>query len=371
MAALAGAPARQLPQLQVGDEARAYWKSGRKLYRATVEGVNGDGTFSLRYEDGDEWDAVPMDFIRRPDGSTMLPSMDQALASVKTGLKHGVSTCAVDPAGLDALFPAIKAVFRPQVVKYSNTNPSISMKDGKHGERIDWKVSSYMEVDEAMGGAMQRNVTVNPGLLEVCTPLLEQCNRHFSTWYQELHGPGSIRELVRLQSFITRYRPLPNENALLRHIDGAHVDGSVILALPTDMPFEGGGVTVWEGDPEQAYHYSMGPGDMCFLDNYVWHQGNPITAGERWSLVIFYAVSRSSSSRLIRIIQQAAQEKTGSTHHENGKPRDPNGAQQERRQNQGECGVNDGGDTPGNPDLPIIPSSEEDEEEGEADEQGE
>ena len=34
------------------------------------------------------------------------------------------------------------------------------------------------------------------------------------------------------------------------HIDGAHVDGSIILALPTDFPFEGGGVTVWEQQRE-------------------------------------------------------------------------------------------------------------------------
>ena len=122
-----------------------------------------------------------------------------------------------------------------------------------------------------------------------------------------------------------RYRPLPNENALLRHIDGAHVDGSVILALPTDCPWEGGGVTVWEpkphsaqqqqqqqqqqqsaplqplglqeaapvGEPlqqppqpagmtageaagsnahETSFSYGMAPGDLCLLDNAVWHQ---------------------------------------------------------------------------------------------------
>ena len=105
---------------------------------------------------------------------------------------------------------------------------------------------------------------VPPSLPQVCRPLLQRCNDLFSAWFERLHGAGSIQNLVRLQSFITRsaythstcsvmcrcmcnqlppgttlhalrYRPLPNENALLRHIDGAQVDGSVILALPTDL----------------------------------------------------------------------------------------------------------------------------------------
>ena len=38
---------------------------------------------------------------------------------------------------------------------------------------------------------------------------------------------------------------------------------------------------VWEED-EVQWDYPMNPGDVCFLDHYVWHQGNPITTGERW-----------------------------------------------------------------------------------------
>ena len=66
----------------------------------------------------------------------------------------------------------------------------------------------------------------------------------------------------------------------------AQVDGSLILALPTDVEWRGsgGGVTVWEGpeEDEVQWDYPMNPGDVCFLDHYVWHQGNPITTGERW-----------------------------------------------------------------------------------------
>ena len=294
-------------------------------------------------------------------------------------------------------------------------------------------VSAYMEVDNNTPGAAQRGVACDPDLLEVMAPLLEQCNRQFTAWYESLHGTGSVPRLKRLQSFVTRYRPFPNENALLRHVDGAHVDGSVILALPTDSPFAGGGVTVWEptpalqlppskqpqtpaqnqprnssaaaptgvnshsgadlpaasaplppgcasvsacnGRPELAYLYPMSPGSLCLLDNCVWHQvyyffplflctfpsacvlfpfgtymtlptfmssfqshvgvsadshdarqhyflpfpslnvcllqGNPITAGERWSLVIFYAVKPVDSSRLLKIVKKAADEKRG------------------------------------------------------------
>ena len=34
--------------------------------------------------------------------------------------------------------------------------------------------------------------------------------------------------------------------------DGANVDGSCILALPTDEPFEGGALHVWDGKPKQV-----------------------------------------------------------------------------------------------------------------------
>ena len=52
-----------------------------------------------------------------------------------------VSLAAVDPAYLEDMFPQIKAIFKPQVVKYSNTNPDIAQADGgAHGEKVDWKV---------------------------------------------------------------------------------------------------------------------------------------------------------------------------------------------------------------------------------------
>jgi hypothetical protein len=93
----------------------------------------------------------------------------------------------------------------------------------------------------------------------------------------------------------------------------SQVDGSLILALPTDVEWRGsgGGVTVWEGpeEDEVQWDYAMNPGDICFLDNYVWHQGNPITAGERWALVIFYRTKQVKGTRFSRMFLKAAAER--------------------------------------------------------------
>ena len=87
-----------------------------------------------------------------------------------------------------------------------------------------------MELDPSLGGQMQKQVKCNTKLLEVCLPMLEACDAQFSEWYRSKKGPDSIHKLVRLQSFITRYRVNPDESAgLLRHIDGVQVR---LLVLP-------------------------------------------------------------------------------------------------------------------------------------------
>jgi hypothetical protein len=187
--------------LKVGDEAKAMWKCGRKFYNVVVEGVNDDGTYSLSYEDGDKWESVSADRMRLRD-DTPLTILEVPLEKEK--LRHSCVPQAIDSQYLHELSPKIIEIFKPQVVKYSNTNPDISAKDGSHGEKIDWKVSSYMEVDDTTPGAAQRGVQCDLDLLDLMKPLLTQCDELFSSWYEKLHGAGSITHLVRRQSFITR-----------------------------------------------------------------------------------------------------------------------------------------------------------------------
>ena len=89
-------------------------------------------------------------------------------------------------------------------------------------------------------------------------------------------------QVKRLMTFITRYTAAPNENALLKHVDGAgKVDGSVVVALPIDRwtgpeetnSFEGhgGGLTFWDGKSRplgrpQEIQYDTRSGDLAFID---------------------------------------------------------------------------------------------------------
>lgn len=139
-------PPRSAAALSVGDVASARWKMGRRWYRVVVDAVNDDGTYSLTYEDGDKWTAVPPEFVRTNTGVPLVP----ASPALRPGLRHEVVPEAVSADYLTRLFPFIKEAFQPQVVKYSNTNPDISSVDGKHGERIDWKVRPRRPVGHSL-----------------------------------------------------------------------------------------------------------------------------------------------------------------------------------------------------------------------------
>ena len=63
---------------------------------------------------------------------------------------------------------------------------------------------------------------------------------------------------------MTRYRPNPDETHLPRHIDGANVDGSLVLGLPTYSAFgESGGVTVWDGENDVETFRCTAPLRTC------------------------------------------------------------------------------------------------------------
>ena len=56
------------------------------------------------------------------------------------------------------------------------------------GQQIEWRASSYMEIDAAMGGSSQKNITPDLELLRICQPILQHCDRIFTRWYSSLHG---------------------------------------------------------------------------------------------------------------------------------------------------------------------------------------
>jgi hypothetical protein len=213
--------------------------------------------------------------------------------------------------------PIVTDLFQPQTVSYNGGVANIKQ----------WRISTYLEVME--GGIPCTNP--HEELKCHCWELLETCNSLFASWYKQQHACNDATTstsykvdadgnpiVSRLMTFITRYTPAPDENALLKHVDGAgKVDGSVVVALPIDRwtaseeenSFEGygGGLTFWDGrrtqrsadgknrGPEEIV-YDTRSGDIAFIDRAVWHQANPITKGTRWALVIFYKVERNNKS---------------------------------------------------------------------------
>ena len=219
-----------------------------------------------------------------PMASEMPPDTVAALTRHRwLALRHKCVCRGIEPAKLEKCFDDIRATFSPQQVDYSNT---------AYGKN-HWTLSCFMEYSN---GVAAGNIDLAAGapLLDVCRGLLDECDSVFLPWWETLHPKprNATRTLHRMQSFVTRYRPMPSETHLPRHIDGANVDGSLILGLPTYSSFgASGGLTVWDGeDDAEQFVYPVAAGDVCLLDSRVWHQSNPISDGERWVIVIFYEV---------------------------------------------------------------------------------
>ena len=196
-------------------------------------------------------------------------------------LRHKVLKRQLSPAMLEGMFDDIVRTFTPQQVDYSNT---------AYG-KDHWNLSCFMQYTNGVA-AGKVDLRAGERLMTVCAPILAACDDVFLRWYETLHPKRKTasRSLLRLQSFVTRYRPNPDETHLPRHIDGANIDGSLVLGLPSHAGFGGGGLTVWDGDGDrEVFEYpDIGAGDACVLDARVWHQSNPVSSGERWVVVIFY-----------------------------------------------------------------------------------
>jgi len=151
-------------------------------------------------------------------------------------LRHRAIRAALSERELERAFDAIRGAFSPQQVGYANT---------AYG-KDHWQLSCFMEYGN---GVARGNIDLGRGalLMRAAQPTLAACDAVFLRWYDDTHpylSSKKARRLERLQSFVTRYRSVTHETHLPRHIDGADVDGSLVLGLPSETGFGGGGLTV-------------------------------------------------------------------------------------------------------------------------------
>lgn len=215
---------------------------------------------------------------------TLLGLLAQRAAGGKAvlqGIRHALVRNVIPQAQIEAVFPDMKEAYIQQPLDYG--------RNSRYGD--NWRISCYIVVMENW----KPKIYPHEPMVRCMTPVMNQCCDEFAKWYCRLHNFPAIDVHV-MNAFVTRYRPIHNEDELQRHIDGSNVDGSVILALPTDDPFEGGKLHVWDGKPQEEFEYQMKPGDVIFLDNAVWHQAKPITCGTRWALVLFLKLQKPAAN---------------------------------------------------------------------------
>lgn len=129
--------------------------------------------------------------------------------------RHLVLPKAIQADYLDALFPELLKLFQPQTVHYNGGVAAIK----------EWKISCYLEVMD--GGVPTTHPNV--ALRDLFLPLLQSCNDLFLHWYRQQHACNhdhrcsrpaasstTIDTVRRLMTFVTRYTPAPDEQALLK-----------------------------------------------------------------------------------------------------------------------------------------------------------
>jgi len=204
--------------------------------------------------------------------------------SLASTMRHFLLRQGITSAKLVELFPSMKAAYLQQPLDYG--------RNSRYGS--NWRISCYLVVMENW----KPKIDVHQPMVDCMEGVMHECIGCFERWYCELKRLESVKASV-MNAFVTRYKPVQDEDQLEKHIDGASVDGSVILALPTDDPFKGGKLMVWDGKPQQELSYEMAPGDMMLLDNAVWHQAKPISCGTRWALVLFLRLHPGPARQLL------------------------------------------------------------------------
>jgi len=165
-------------------------------------------------------------------------------------LRHVLVRGCVSPQLLVERFPRIKGAYTQQALDYG--------KNSRYGDR--WKISCYIvvfcvELKRRVGcaieqasrrwrGGTRREILISTQvvlekwkpkimphepMVEALSDVVDMCCRRFEAWYLERFERS--RRASVMNAFVTRYRPKPDEAELKKHIDGANVDGSVILCL--------------------------------------------------------------------------------------------------------------------------------------------
>jgi len=226
------------------------------------------------------------------NGSSLLEQARQVLlwaesqnCGQKKLLRHTLIRGAINGNELTGRLDQMLKAYKQQTLDY-----------GRHSRYGDeWKISCYLVVLEKW----KPKILPHPPMVDCLSDIMNQCVRVYEKWYSDRFSQPKVRASV-MNCFLTRYSASDaRESQLKKHIDGANVDGSVILACPTHDPYEGGALKVWDKrrflpskkhdeKEDSVYLYDdLRPGDVILLGARLWHQALPITRGTRFALVLF------------------------------------------------------------------------------------
>jgi hypothetical protein len=141
-------------------------------------------------------------------------------------LKHACFRQICDKAEVDKAFEGVLENYHEQQLQ-------------EYSRYKNWRQSCYMEVHPTWNP----QPPVNAKLCQAMDGLVNRAKEVFAEWYKELHGLQDV-EVIVLNSFITKYIPVEGKAEFGKHVDGAKIDGSIVLALPTDEPHDWPGLQV-------------------------------------------------------------------------------------------------------------------------------
>ena len=193
-------------------------------------------------------------------------------------LRHAAVRQAIDGAWLQEKLESMVKAYVQQTLDYGPRS--------RYG--ANWKISCYLVVMEKW----KPKIEAHAPMVEVFGDVMYRCLFTFEQWYA---SQFSFQKFTIMNCFLTKYdASKQDETKLDKHVDGANVDASVILACPTNDPFQGGSLRVW--DPDLFEYDDLRSGDCVFLVGRLWHQALPISKGTRYALVLFLKKKKKKST---------------------------------------------------------------------------